>query len=254
MRRISMLGVCVAAVIAASAIAAAGAWAAPPEIGRCVKVAKGSVGKYKDAGCEKGEVAAKGTYEWIPGAIKPKFTSTEGKSTFETVGKFKLVCLSDTDSGEYLPPKGDVETITFQGCKATVQVEKTKFTVACSNGAPEEVKTTVLSSVLGFIKAPTEVGVSLESATGAPFAEFSCQGVAVSITGSVIAKVTPISKMTTTFTEKFTAKHGIQTPEAFEGQPKDTLTCSALEKTEPCGFTSTDKVTNEEKLEINEVL
>jgi len=252
-RSLRTLGLCLLATLAIGAIAAASASAGPPELGRCVKVAKGAVGKYKDPGCEKGEVP-KGIYEWIPGVIKPKFTSSEGKSTFETVGKFKLTCTSDTDSGEYLPPKGDTETIVFKGCKLTGMIGKEKISLPCSNGAPEEITTAKLNSVLGFIKAPTEVGVSLENPTGGPFAEFERGGVRVSITGSVIAKVTPISRMTITFKEMFVATKGLQKPEAFEKEPKDTLSCNFLGKSEQCGFTSADTVTNEELIEINEVL
>jgi len=254
MKRMRILGLCLVAAFAMSAMAVASASAAPPEIGRCIKVAKGQ-GRYKDAGCEKGEVKG-GIYEWIPGVVKNKFTSTEGKSTFETVGKQKVVCKSDTDSGEYFPPKEDLETIVFAGCEVIGVINGKKVKLPCQNagGPPGVIQTTTLRSLLGFIKAPNEVGVSLESVTGAPFAEFECGGIRIAITGSVIAPVTPISKMTLKFKEKFKAIKGIQTPENFEGQPKDTLTCTALEKSEPCGFTSVDTVTNEELLEINEVL
>jgi hypothetical protein len=70
----------------------------------------------------------------------------------------------------------------------------------------------------------------------------------------VIARVTPISKMTLTFKEKFKQAKGKQKPEKFEGQPKDTLTCTINGLPEQCGFSSQDTVTNEEKIEINEVL
>jgi hypothetical protein len=258
MRRISLLGICLVAMLATSAIAVAGASAAPPELGRCVKVAKGRVGKYKDAGCEKGEVTAKGTYEWEPGAIKNKFTSTSAKSTFETVTKLRIACTSDADTGEYLPGnnKEDLETITDSGCAISGPVGSTKVKGPCQSiGSPAgTIVTSPLRSLLGFIKAPNEVGVDLSSVTGGPIAELGCAGVVISITGSVIAPITPISKMTTTFKEKFKAHIGIQSPEKFEGQPPDTLTCTVAGTPLPCGLTSTETITNEELLEINEVL
>jgi hypothetical protein len=248
-------------LLAASVLALpAAAQAAAPELGRCVKVTAGT-GKYKDAGCEKG-VVPNGKYEWEPGtgsstgALKNKFTSKEGKSTLETVGGLKITCMSDTDKGEYTGPKTDTETIVFKGCKYG--------TVPCQNSTTlgGTVTTTSLTSVIGFIKAPNEVGVSLEaSAAGSPFAEFQCGSFTVVITGSVIAPVTPISKMTLKFKEDFKATGGKQEPESFEAEPKDTLNCARYESatgvlisSEQCGLTSADKVTNEELLEINEVL
>jgi hypothetical protein len=247
-------------LLAASALALpAAAQAAAPELGRCVKVTSGT-GKYKDAGCEKG-VVPNGKYEWEPGtgsstgALKNKFTSKEGKSTLETVGGLKITCASDVDTGEYTGPKTDTEQIVFSKCKYG--------TTPCQNGTTTgSIATAPLDSVIGFIKAPNEVGVSLAaSAAGSPFAEFQCGSFTVVITGSVIAPVTPISKMTLKFKEDFKATGGKQEPESFEAEPKDTLNCARYESatgvlisSEQCGLTSADKVANEELLEINEVL
>jgi len=235
-------------VLAALAVMPVMAQAAPPEYGRCIKV-KAGTGKYKDAGCEKG-VVLKGSYEWLPGpGPKPNFTSTEGKSVFETPGKEKLTCLSDTDKGSYTGAKTDSETIVFTGCEIAG--------VKCQNGLPGEITTKVLTSEIGYIKKPTTVGVSL-AGPGGVFAEFECGGLTVVISGSVIAPV-PVSKMQTTIVVKFIASKGHQKPEKFEGAPKDTLTCTVLQegkelKSEQCGFTSTDTITNEEAIEANEAV
>jgi hypothetical protein len=232
--------------VAALALTPVAAQAAAPELGRCVKVAKGK-GRYKDAGCEKGEVTA-GNYEWQPGAgLHNKFTSTEGPSEIQTAGTLDLECASAVDTGEYTGPKTDTETITFSGCSSRGP---------CQNGASGEIKTKVLTSTFGFIAAPKEVGVSLEG-PGGIFAEFECRNFKATISGSVIARITPISKMTLSFKEKFRGRIK-QQPEKFEGEPKDTLLCPEAKDFGPpieqCGLTSTDTVTNEEKLEINEVL
>jgi hypothetical protein len=247
MKRLAILALCLSVSAAITVVAAADAIAAPPEIGRCVKVKKGE-GHFRDAGCEKGEVKEAGTYNWVPGVIKPKFTSTEGVSFFETVTGTKVVCKASTDSGEYLPPKEDRETIRFTGCEASG--------IPCTTAgrASGEIETSLLRSVLGFILAPKQVGVDLEALSGGSWAVFDCGPVHIAIVGSVIARVTPISKMTLTFKEKFVQAKGKQKPEKFEGQPKDTLTCIVNEVAEQCGFSSLDTVTNEEKLEINEVL
>jgi hypothetical protein len=265
MRKRFLVGTATLLAVTASVAIPVAAQAAAPELGRCVKVAKGSAGRYKDPGCEKGEVTTKGLYEWMPGAIKNHFTSQEGASTFETVGssfKDTIKCAADTDTGEYTGAKTDLEIIVFTGCKATSLIGLKGLT--CENGAPGEITTQVLTSTLGFIKQPatTSVGVSLEG-PGGLFAEFRCGPLFVVISGSVIAPITPISKMTLKFKEKFKAAHGIQAPEHFEGAPKDTLLCKVYESTGPggplltseqCGFTSADTVTNEEPLEVNEVL
>jgi hypothetical protein len=61
-----------------------------------------------------------------------------------------------------------------------------------------------------------------------------------------------VKTMTKTFTETFVGHTGVQTPEHFESEPNRTLSCVIPPSTtpEPCSFQSTDKVTNEEKLEI----
>ena len=79
MRRIGTLGVCLAAVLAMSAMIVAPAHAEAPEWGQCMKLGKYTTPKekkgfYKDANCteyqfkEKGEeLQGKGNYEWRPG-------------------------------------------------------------------------------------------------------------------------------------------------------------------------------------------
>jgi hypothetical protein len=212
-----------------------------PGLGRCVK-AKGTGGE--PAGCEEGKEGAAGEDEWLAGAAKSKFTSKEGLSFFETPAGNYLPCKSDTDVGEYIGESEDLETITFRDCDVPG--------AECTNTAGG-FETKPLRSLYGFVKRPEEVGVSLEPATGTTFAEFECEAMGKgSISGSVIAPITPVKTMTKTFTETFTGHAGVQTPERFEGEPKDTLTCVIPPSStpEPCSFKSTDKVTNEEKLEI----
>jgi hypothetical protein len=212
-----------------------------PGLGRCVK-AKGTGDE--PTGCEEGKEGVAGEDEWLAGAVKNKFTSKEGLSFFETPTGNYLPCKSDTDVGEYIGESEDLETITFKDCDVPG--------AECTNTAGG-FETKLLRSLYGFIKRPEEVGVSLEPATGTTFAEFECEGMGKgSISGSVIAPITPLKTMTKTFTETFTGHAGVQTPESFEGEPKDTLTCVIPPSStpEPCSFKSTDKVTNEEKLEI----
>ncbi len=57
------------------------------------------------------------------------------------------------------------------------------------------IETQQLRSTPGLIARPESVGISLEPASGATFAEFKCEDQTGSIEGSVIAPITPISKM-----------------------------------------------------------
>jgi hypothetical protein len=217
-----------------------------PGIGRCLKVASGT-GDYNDAGCEKTEVS-NGKDEWYAGAVKNKFTSAEGQSTLEGPGGQLLVtCTGDTDVGEYNGESEDRETITFTGCSVS---GGTKCTTASEPAGT--IKTAELRSLYGFIERPKDLGVSLEAVTG-NFAEFACGSEAVVVRGSVIAPITPVSKMTTTFKEKFKGAKDRQDIQKFEGEPTDVLEVSVNGGAfGEAAFTSTDTVTNEEPLEIRE--
>ena len=212
-------------------------------LGRCVK-ATGGTGQYKDSSCETTEVG--GRFEWFPGAVKNKFTSREGVTELESASGQKIRCAGGSDAGEYVGTAEVLETITFTGCEGSG--------VKCKQGVQPEgtVETALLRSVGGLIKQPADIGVSLESASGGVFAEFMCSGVRIAINGSVIAPITPISRMTTIFTEKFDAAGSKQEPESFEGGPREVLETSFGNPFEDSVLRSTETITNEEKLEIKE--
>jgi len=64
-KTVRILGLCLAAVFALSAMVASAAQAAGPEWGRCVAQKKG---EYTDANCQtKSAKAKKGSHEWVPG-------------------------------------------------------------------------------------------------------------------------------------------------------------------------------------------
>jgi hypothetical protein len=220
-----------------------------PGLGRCVKVSKGE-GTYKDAGCETAKLVEGGSFEWEPGPIKNHFTSIEGATFFEgAVSKNKVTCTGSTDTGEYIYESEDFETMRFTGCETDG--------VKCESPEQAEgvIVTKLLISLYGFIKKPKTVGVDLAPASGTTWAEFECGRGIIKATmrGSVISLITPISKMTLTFTEKFEEAAGTQKYTKFEGEPTDVLETSvnggAFEKT---GFSSTDTVTNEELLDLRE--
>ncbi len=81
MTRLRMIGLCLVAAMAVSAVAVATASAEAPEFGRCVKKAKAEGSGYSDAGCTTA-VSSGAKYEWLsgPGA----------KSHFNSVSRFVL--------------------------------------------------------------------------------------------------------------------------------------------------------------------
>jgi hypothetical protein len=235
-----------------SVISVAGASAAPPELGRCEEVPAGT-GNFKDRGCQK--AAKGGRFDWSPGpgAGNEEFSSRAGSSTIETKRKVKITCKFATDFGRYTGPKEDTEVIAFRECTGFGG-----FPCNSPGAPPGVMETTTLASVLGFIRSPKSVGVSLESSSTAPFLEVECHIPGVSfkmaIVGSVIAPIKQVGKMSMAFTEKFKASKGKQKPEKFEGAPKDTLTCVFESSSEPCGLSVTDTIKNIEPLEINPVI
>jgi hypothetical protein len=218
-----------------------------PGLGRCVKGSKGT-SRYKDSGCETPEVVEGGHYKWLPGAVKNKFHSTEETSTLELAGGQRVVCVGATDVGEYDGESEDRETMTFTGCRGG----KTKSECQSAGAVAGEIRTARLRSLYGFIERPKNVGVSLEAVRG-NFMEFRCGEESVVVRGSVIGPIRPVSKMSSTFTEKFKGAKGVQKVQKSEGEPTDILEASVNGGAfRSAAFTSADTVTNEEPLEIRE--
>ncbi len=118
MKRFRIAALSIFGAFAIGAVISAGASAALPEWGRCVKLAKG---KYTNAACT-GEKTKNGGYEWDRGtaAIERKgFTSSGGAAELRTTDGIATDCTSETTKGELSGTKGvsDVE-VTFQGCHA----------------------------------------------------------------------------------------------------------------------------------------
>jgi hypothetical protein len=236
--------------------------AALPEFGRCEKVVGEKEGKitvfhgaYVGSNCVEESRPHTGKYEWHAGAgANNKFTGSSGKATLETVGKAKVTCAGSTSSGEYTGLKTATETVKFSGCTLGVAKE------ACqSSGAGAgEIVTSPLEGNLGFITDEVKgeglvvsVGLDLAHASSLLTAECGGSKQSLVVAGSVIAPITSLEKMVASSTLKYKSVAGVQAPEQFEGGSKDTLT-SALggRSAEQAGLTATQKITNEEKLEI----
>ncbi|HXM87606.1 MAG TPA: hypothetical protein VN889_08215 [Solirubrobacteraceae bacterium] len=234
----------------------------PPEFGRCIKTVGG---EFEDAGCTRVAGSPGGGYEWRPafGGVAPLekagFTIAikEGTvSMLETSSKTEMLCEGATASGEYTGNKtvGKV-VVTFTKCSA--------FEASCasSGAAAGTIVTHTLEGTLGIEElgaSPVENAIAEDlypvGHSGA-IAEFTCSGLPVKITGSLIAPV-PSNSMKPTVPIKFKASKGKQKPENFVGEPPDVLftKVGAEGPLEQAGETMTVNQSNEEKIEVNSVV
>jgi hypothetical protein len=206
MRRTRMVALCLTTMFAASGIAAASASALP---------------------------------EFTSPFPKP-FRSTSKKSVLETVGKTKVTCKGDTNTGEIINPTTLTVTITFTGC------ESKKFTCTSPGAAVGDIVTKLLVGRLGYIHAPKkEVGLDL-SADGGTITQFQCGNLVVVVRGSVIGRITPVNKVVSApgvLTLRFAQKGGKQAITKFEGGPPDVLESSINGGPfEESGLSSTDLI------------
>ncbi len=224
---------------------------APPEFGRCEKIAKGS-GRYANAGCTAS--GGKLDYEWEPGAVAGGFTTAlvSGAPSIETVGGQRVSCSGETGTGGYSGQKRlDDVLLRLTGCALGG--------VACASVGAEagELVSRPLEGMLGVEKsgastARDRIGLDLFPAgkTGALF-EFACGATAVAVRGSAITPVKS-SKMSASLALKFKAAKGRQKPEGFAEEAKDVLEASfAGGPYEQAGLTLAANQSGEEPLEVN---
>jgi hypothetical protein len=225
-----------------------------PAIGRCVKAAVKHTGEFETAKC----VAAspgEGNFEWLEGpGAKAKFTSSGGALTLEGLGGAKVLCKKSTGTGQYTGAKSLTATLALTGCT----LASSKASCHSSGAGSGEIVTSALSGQLGFIKdqsGPADellVSVGVDLSHGPSLISAECAGLseAVTVTGSVIGALGKLSTMSATNTLTATQSAGKQSPEAFEEQPKDTLSATLGSGAEQAGLASKVTITNEEKLEV----
>jgi hypothetical protein len=246
MKRMRIMGLCLVAAFAISAIAAVSA-SALPEVGRCVS--QPNTGKYKDTGCilKAGTKLTEKQFEFKKGAagelVGVGFTASGGVGTLETKGGTVITCKTQSATGKWDQDTGlikEVETVvaTFKGCEIPILKGECKTV----GSAPGEIKTEKLKGALGYIsgeksKPPVVpvIGQALgpEKAKGA-FATFECAGGAVKVivkgslksitVGTVIHKggeciIAPLSEvdvMSTTVEQTYSGSGGNQEPSHFQ--------------------------------------
>lgn len=182
-----MLGLCLVAVFALSAVATASASASGrPEFKMCVKKKDGNY----NAGCASHSAMGKGKAELKEVAAGMKFTSKSKATKIKADGKV-VTCSKDTDKGELLDQFTEMVTITFTGCK----------TGSTTCGSAGTIKTGLLSGNLYFINASeSERGIAFSNEETGVFAEFKCGSETVVLEGDLIGATKNSSKgLTITF-------------------------------------------------------
>jgi hypothetical protein len=233
-----------------------------PELGRCVKAEFEGKGKnaiyngdYTEPDCVESTVGHHGRYEWLPGpGTGKKFTGSSAAVTLETTGHTQVKCSSSTSEGEYTGTKTASASIALSGCK----LASTGESCQSSGAAAGQISAGALAAQLGFIKQVVQgsevllsVGWDLKHEPSFVSGECGSAKTSLVITGSVIAPISTIDKMTSAYTLKYGENGGKQAPESFEEQPNDTLS-SSLGGTpgEQTALKASEKINNEEKLEF----
>jgi hypothetical protein len=246
MGRATRMGLCLAALLLSSAIAASAASAVEyemegiPEFGRCQPAATPKTGEYKGSHC-LAPAFGKGSYNWSPGpGAKNKFEGTISTTTFETVGKKYVVeCSFGVATGEYTGPKTASVKLELVGCINQTTGQK------CQSGPQEAEIEAKFEGELGFIRGGTKpiVGLDLKPL---PAVSFTCGlppelPTLVSVSGSVIGAIKPPNSMRSEFKLSYVSMNGKQNPEKFEEGVKDTLSLMRVtgveSTTEPAGLT-----------------
>jgi len=276
MKRIRIIGLCLVAAFALSAIAA-GTASALPEVGRCVS--KPETGKYKNSNCTEkaGALKSEKSFEFVKNAVKEHFVSESVPASeihLEGASGVQITCESQTAEGEYLkkgttPSTKEVHHVvaTFHGCALPL------FTATCQNkgAAAGEITTTKLKGLLEYTsgkgtKTP-KVAIALSPEVKKKgFALFECfkgaEKVAEVYVGegpgkgheTILAGVTELNVMSTTATQSFKGTKGVQELQKKEGSTVIDNLESSLNG--PKGtFEKSDQVlqelqTSEEALEI----
>lgn len=219
-----------------------------PEVGRCVATTGGI---YQNSACTT-KATGSGKYEWQPWPFtKAGFALTNGTATFKTaISKTTISCAENTVTGEYTGLQTATLGIAFSECKVLGP-----FGGQCTGekAPPGEIISSPLEAEFGLIDgstSPPSVGWWSHPVSGEGFLSFQCGGTNTSVTGSVIAAMTPVNKMSGSFKLNFSGSGGAQKPESFEGGEKRFLTLETTLATETVGLTMADSIANERLLEI----
>jgi hypothetical protein len=184
-----MLGLCLVAIFAISAVAAAGAYASGrPEYKACGKTPKVGktypTGEFSNKECT--DPASGGKYRLEEVAEGTSFTS-KSKATVITADGKTVKCKKDTGAGAILSQFEGTDKITFADCAVNGNKKE-----PC--GTSGSIETNQLATGLFFVNEDeTENGVALIGEEGV-FADFKCGAQTVVVEGIVLGLIANTSK------------------------------------------------------------
>jgi hypothetical protein len=181
MKRIKIVGLCLIAVFAMTAVAVSSASAAGPEYFTCAKVKGGKFEK----GC--GKEGGKGGFSRTAVKLPSKFTDKNGVSVLTVfvpgigiVGDTK--CEKATSKGAILNATQAEDTVVFEKCESS---GKTCTSVQAKEKKGDITTNTLLSTLVATGEAESGVGVTVGAKSGGNSAEFNCEGLKISTMGAV---------------------------------------------------------------------
>jgi uncharacterized protein YcfJ len=242
MKPIRTVAVCLLSACALSATAVATASAELPELGRCVAVEGVAQGKktvysggYSSASCVRKKPAHNGKYEWLPGpGPNNKFFGLAEEPVLETVGGQQVFCAAGLLKGEYTGAKTEKAKVSFEICEDAAK--RPCQTTPAKEGVIGEGAVEGDLAYTDSTKKTAGWDLKHEGGSGAIFTYY-CGKLPETIhmvEGSVIGVVkkgffgNDVNKMSKKATIAYKAIKGKQLPEAFEGQPNDTLVTTTL--------------------------
>jgi len=217
-----------------------------PELGRCVKAGAHS-GAYADSGCTKAQSGR--THEWEPWPVaNPHFTMTGGPMVFEDSEKTLFECKASLAGGEYTGPQSATLTLTMTGCVFT------PFQAKCSSPgyATGEIVLSGMPVQIGMVDegAKPVLGWRLSFGEAPQDSGFECELGRLALAGSVIGRVSPADKESSTVKLEFKGKKGAQEPERFQGGGVDGVSLEGLGKPYPVSVGSSLSIADAEAVEL----
>ena len=268
MKRMRIVGLCLVAVFALSAIGA-GSASALPEIGRCV--AKAGTGKYKDSNCTEkaGKLVSEKAFEFAKNPIKKGFTASGGVGILEGASGTQIECKVNSSTGEYLSTTSTKEVHKVKAKFNECGVPAFGGTECKTKGdAAGEITTTLLKGKLSYTsgkltKSPVvNQGLSPEVKKKG-FALFECPALGIEVYvgeglekghETILANMGSVNTMSLTNTENYEGLKGVQNPQHVEGSTViDNLESSlagpkgTFERSDQSQFVTLE---NEEEIEI----
>jgi len=198
MKRIRIVGLCLVAVFAMSAIASASASAAAPEYQICGKAVKNATTKKYEGHFSNKECTAtstEGKYELTSytAAKKPGFKTKSGASALDVyipgtgvVGETS--CAKSKDVGTVTGAKTATDVVTFEKCTSSGKV-CTGDQAGTKTG--DIVTYTLDETLVASGESKTGVGQEVKgTGPGGESAAFDCEGEEISTTGAVTGEIT----------------------------------------------------------------